>query len=377
MQSKQDKYAPIINICNEKLSQLPPGEIKYYLFILVNSFKGKNTPINDVFLEVLSTLLDDLNKLHHSNSFDAATFNQLIEKYNKLQTIAQTNTFYNQTKTILLHVGGTIASFICGIAGGLIGGIIGLTRGTWNLEPFKGLGIGLFTGYFLGAIVGFRTPKQLFKDELIRQIQFGLNGLDLCLENLKISLKGDNKEIKTFETYYKEERNIVRNKCFESDADFEQFLNEDVTYEINSFKAGFIGGASLHGYLGHHMYIVIKINKIEFLIEFTQDPADTSEKPDQQELRTVKGSKVIEMLAAAKKQLETTPCSLGYIAARMKPGDNDCHSFVDKILRATNQSGTKLSRYENMNWVGSMIGFFVQKVSPFPEDFFSESQNTI
>lgn len=371
MLSKQDSFAQSVINCNEKISQLPAGEMKYYLFILVNSIKEKNNQMTKEFLKELSILIDNLIDLHKMGSFDPDLFNQITEHYNQLQTIAKTNTFAAKTKIILLQTGATIASVICGIIGGLIGGVIGIVRGTWNLEPFKGLGIGLFTGYFLGAIVGFRLPKKLFKDELIRQIQFGFDGLNKSLDNLECSLKGDNKEIKPFEVYYEEKKASIRSKCFDNDSDFEEFLNDDVTYEINSFKAGFIGGKSLHGYLGQHLYIVININKVEYLIEFTQDPADTTEKPDQQEIRTVKGSKIIEMIAAYEKQLETTPCTLTYVAHHMKPGDNDCKTFVDKILLATNQRGTRLTRYEDMNNVGTMIGFFIKKVSPFKEDFFT------
>ena len=377
MISKQDKYTQTIKNCNDKVSKLPAGEIKFYLFILINSINEKNTKMTNKFLDVLSELLDNLNDLNRPDSIKAPLFIELFKNYDKLKTIAQTNSLSSQSKIIVLQIGSTLASFVTGIVGGLTGGVVGLFRGTWNLEPFKGLGVGLFTGYFLGALVGFRSPKKLFKDELIRQIQFGLNGLNTCLNNLHQSLLGDKQEIKPFDKYFEAEKINIRNKCFTNDADFEQFLNSDVTYEINSFKAGFIGGSSLHGYLGQHLYIVININKNEFLIEFTQKPADTTEKPAQQELRTVKGSKIIEMLATYNKLQETTPCTLSYVALRLKPGDNDCHTLINKVLIGTNQPATTLTRYNDMNKIGSTIGFFITKLSPFKEDFYNTSEPTL
>lgn len=377
MIEKQDKHLLAIQDCEEKIATLPPGEVKYYLFILIHSLKEKKNEMTQEFLEALLELLDNLNDLHQQTSLDLALFSKTYENYNKLQAIAQINGYAHQFKIIVLHTGGAIAAVICGIAGGLIGGIVGLARGTWNLEPHKGLGIGLFTGYFIGAIVGFRTPKKLFKDELQRQIEFGLNGFNRGLENVRQTLNHESENLKPFEDYFEEEKAHIRNKCFGSEAEFEAFLDEDITYEINSFKAGFIGGASLHGYLGHHLYIVINIKESQHLIEFTQQPADTSEPPDQQEKRTVKGKKIIEMLATYKKLQETNPCNYRYISTQTKPGDNDCHTLVNKVLIGTDQPAARLSRYQGMNNVGSMIGFFINKLSPFSEDFFNTPDSSL
>jgi hypothetical protein len=377
MIAKQDKYLLLMQDCEKKISTLPAGEIKYYLFILLHSINKKNNEMTQEFLETISELLDNLNDLHQQTSLDLALFSTIYENYNKLQTIAQLNGYGHQFKILVLHIGGAIASVICGIIGGLIGGIIGLARGTWNLEPHKGLGIGLFTGYFLGAIIGFRIPKKLFKDELLRQIEFGLNGFNRGLENVRQTLNHESKNIKPFSDYFEEEKARVRNECFADDAEFEAFLDEDITYEINSFKAGFIGGSSLHGYLGHHLYIVINVKESQYLIEFTQQPADTSETPDQQETRVVKGKKIIEMLAAYKKLQETSPCTYRYISTQMKPGDNDCHTLVNKVLIGTDQAAAGLSRFQGMNTVGSIIGFFINKLSPFEEDFFTTPESSL
>lgn len=364
--------------CNHLISLLPAGEIKYYLFVLVNSItKEKNNAMAEEFLKVLLKLLHNLNDLHQGDSFNVAVFNQLSENYNKLQTIAQLNTSGAKLKIILLHIGGAIISIFTGMIGGLIGGTIGLFRGTWNLEPFKGLGVGLFTGYCIGAILGFRIPKKLFKDEFLRQIEFSLNGLNRHLDNLRQTLSNDVQEIKPFNAYFEAEKVNIRNQFFSSDSEFEQFLKDDSTYEINSFKAGFIGGSSLYGYLGHHLYIIIKIKGVEHLIEFTSKPADTTRTPEQQEKRTVTGEKIIEMLATYKKLQETSAYSLNYVLTRMKPGDNDCHTLINKVLISTNQPVTTLNRYQGLNNVGSMVGFFISNLSPFPEGFFSEPQSTL
>lgn len=372
VQQKKLLHIQTIKLCEEKIQSLPAGEIKYYLFILLNSIKEKNHAQTKDFLETFLALLNNLNKLHQIDLFEPTFFNEIVMQFNMLQTMAQTNTYSNQFKIILLHTIGAVASILCGIAGALIGGMVGLIRGTWNLEPFKGLGIGLFTGYFLGSILGFRTPKKLCKDEFLRQIEFGLNGLSRCMENLQQTITPPCEDAKPFAEYLKEEKEKIRTTCFDNNPEeFEKFLQEDITYKINSFKASFIGQPSLHGYLGQHFYIVLNIKKSDFVIEFTQAPADPNEIPDRQELRTVKGIKLIEMLALYNKFQETIPCTLGQVVKRMKPGDNDCHTFINKILIGTNQTATTLRRYNDMNSVGTMVGFFIKKLSPFSEDFFN------
>ncbi|VEB37616.1 Uncharacterised protein [Legionella sainthelensi] len=117
------------------------------MFILLHSIKEKIHQIPKKFLETLLSFVDNLDKPHQNTSSNLDFFNELIEQYNTLQTIAQLNTCSIQFKIILLHVVGALASLLCGIAGGLVG----MIRGAWNYEPFKGLGIGLVTGYWLGA----------------------------------------------------------------------------------------------------------------------------------------------------------------------------------------------------------------------------------
>ena len=373
---KQNEYTQMINICNEKITSLPAGEIKFYLFILINSIKNSNSQMTDEFINELSELLVNLNALHHQDSIKPDIFVEIFKNYERLQTIAQTNTLSAQIKNGLLQAGSAILSFLTAILGGVIGGIAGFVRGIWNQDPLEGLWVGVVTGYLIGAIFGFRSPKKLLKDELTRQIQFGLNGLHTCLENMQQSFKGEHEAIKPFNDYLAAEKIRVRKEYFTNDTDFELFLKSDITYEINSYKATFIS-PTLAGYLGQHLYIAIKINEVGHLIEFNNESADTSIPPDQQERRTVKGSKIIEMLATFQKLQETVPCTPHYIATRMKPADNDCHTLINKVLLGTNQLATKLNRYADTNNLGSMIGFFMTKLSPFKEDFYNTPEPTM
>ncbi len=106
-------------------------------------------------------------------------------------------------------------------------------------------------------------------------------------------------------------------------------------------------------------------------------PSDTSEIPAQQEIRKVKGKKIVEMMAFHRKLQETDPCTPLSVLKQMKPGDRDCFSYIDKVLIGTGQEPSKLKRYADMTPVGNMVGFFIQKLSPFDEGFFTVKQDEL
>lgn len=368
-QSKE--FGPMIDKCIKEIAILPTGEIKYYLNLLVHSIKKQDTELTREFLDELVKFIATLKDLN-SSAFveDEKILQNLVLHYRNLHHIAQHHTFSAQIKKLILQLSAIIAGILLGVGGGLIGATVGLARGIWNLSLTSPL-VGLITGFWIGAMFGFRAPKHLFKDELHRQIRFGLDGLHDCLLNLSQSHLQQHTELQArpFSYYFEREKTQICHDCFnDNEQQFQQFLKQEINYSINSFKAGFIGGEMLHGYLGHHFYIQIEINKKPYLIEFTNGPADPASIPEQNEQRSVTGEKIIEMLALHQKLKETNPCSISFILTKMKPGERDCFSYINTVLIGTSQKPTLLNRYENMNPVGQMIGFFVNKMSAFKPD---------
>jgi len=130
----------------------------------------------------------------------------------------------------------------------------------------------------------------------------------------------------------------------------------------------------LHGYLGHHVYIDIKIMQKEYLIEFALIPADSKETPAQSESRIVTGQKLIEMLALNRKYQETNPSTLAFALGRLKFGDRDCFSYVNKILVGSSQAQVNVTRFANMTPVGNLVGNIVEYLSPFHSRFFQRNR---
>lgn len=379
----EQNYAFKIDFARQGVIDLPAGEFKYYLYILLESIKTKNDPSSHEFLEIFLKLINTLHKL---NELKAANFldhecsssqllKELVLHFSELQGVAKTHNFTAQVKVILLHIGGIITGIVLSLVGGLVGSIIGLAKGIYEYKPITGFLVGIFTGTVMGGLFGFRAPKKIFKNELLRQIKFGLDGLGESLENVNqehSSSMFSPKKIKPFSFYLSEVESEIK-LLFDNDFEYEEFLNQSAPYEINSFLASFIGESMLHGCVGHHAYIKINIKNHEYLIEFTPQPTDTSEVPAQSETRTVNGKKIVEMLAYHRKLQETNAPRASFVLTKMKPGDNDCLSYVNKVLIGTSQQGATIKRFANMGFIGNLLGIGIEILSPFKPDFFQSA----
>jgi hypothetical protein len=369
MSKKSQSSNDELNHCYQKITELPPCEIKYYLFLIIKIIESQPSKYGR-FLCQLTSFVEDLNDICASDQVDSLKLTKLIQHHRQLTQVAKTSSLMKKVSTVLLHIIGSLGAIITGIIGGIIGGVVGFARGIYYHKMAHGFLAGLITGFALGAMFSFRLPKKVFKESATRQLKFALDGVHSCLDYLNAEKSKNNDEIKPFEHYRELMANAVLSECFKGDAEkFNTFLNANIPYQIRSFQAGFIGREMHHGFLGDHFFIKIDIVDKEYLIEYTQEPADTSETPSQVESRTATGKQLLDMLAMGEKLKESNPCNLQFVLSKMKPGDRDCYSYINYILYATNQPAMKLNRFANTNRVGKSIGFFIEKVSPFPPDF--------
>lgn len=340
--SNSDNFLKQIDLAYQELFSLPPGEIKYYLYLLVTSIRDKNTEQTLQFLIQLRALIETLNELHQLKNFDEPELNNLFdtlnEQYHSLGTISETNQFTAKFKIYLLNACGATLALISGLFGGMIGGIVGFVRGIWNFQPFRAPAVGFFSGILMGGILGFRLPKKLVKDVTQRQIKFGLDGVNSCLNEMQKEVSSSsffNSKVKPISVYYNEVTTEIR-ALFSTQEEYELFLHSDIDYSIDTLVSTFIGDPMLAGYIGHHSYIKINIQSAQYLVEFAPEPSDISNPPTQTEKRTVSGKILIDMLAYHRKLQETHACNTAYILTKAKPGDTDCLSYVDKVLIGTN-----------------------------------------
>ncbi|CEK10181.1 hypothetical protein [Legionella hackeliae] len=367
MQSAE--YANTINICTQKITDLPYNEIKYHLFLMLNTLKNKQTEFTQQFLQKIEEFIDNLGKLMQAKLPTELEVQQTLEQvflqYQQLTNLAKIDAIEAKITRFLINLGAVILAFILGIAGGLIGGISGFVRGLWNFtNPLASFAIGVVTGAFLGGAIGFRLPKKLFKEELFRQLKCCLDGIHECIETMQ--------KTHSFAVYKEQVRQKLLSDYFYGDeASFQRFLQNNVSYKINTLRARFLS-PSLEGYLGQHAFMTLTIdeNTPPLTIEFSTAPTDLTRSISQCEKRIVSGEKIVDMLALHEQLQITHTCTTEYIVCKMKPGEIDCLSYINKILIGTSQNATTVKRFDGKeNWLGkNLIGFFVQNLSPFRQD---------
>jgi hypothetical protein len=361
-----------IQRCLLQIKQLPPTEITYHLDFLLRAISSNNDPLNrqllsqtSVFVAALTSLLSVSPKTEEEAT---KTYQHLTRAYQDLVNEVGADGWDSWMGYHILNVGSSLTAFISGMSGGLIGSFAGLARGLWNLEnPLASFVIGLTTGVLLGSTIGFRLPKKLFRNELMNQLRRSLKGVDECM-----SLIRENQP--PFAIHLEKARTKLSQHFFaDNDAGFADFLQkENVSYEINTFYAQFVS-RSLEGYLGHHAFISIKIDstKEPLLLEFNTSQSDLTRRITQRDKRTVSGRTIVNMVALHDQLQLTQACTPTYIVTQLKPGENDCFSYVNKILVGTGQAPSSVKRFNgDENYIGRKIGFFIQKLSARePEPF--------
>lgn len=357
--------------CLEAILAVPFDEIKYYLLLTYSAIIEKNDDQYDPLLdelEQLSLKLSDL--LSHNNGLSEETLTDICLHYQNLRTLSKTKGMGIKVGYALINLGSVLLAVLTGTVGTLSGVASGLIRSVWEFSnPFKNTFFGLVIGFSFGATVGFRAPKKLLKNEFTRQLMFSINGISNCLKQIQ------QESFLPIIVYKQEILNELLTRCFDEDKTaLEEFLQAEHTIEIATFKAQFLS-ETLEGYLGHHACIKIDVPELKEvkLIEFSSSPSNFSQRDTSQtEKRQVTGEKIVEMLALHAQLQVNHTCNLAYQLTKMKPGENDCFSYVNKILLGTNQKATELRRFDGReNWVGqNIIGFFTKKLSPFSQEVF-------
>ncbi|CDZ78773.1 hypothetical protein BN59_03087 [Legionella massiliensis] len=364
----KDSVAECLNAINSLVS----NEIKYYLLLILKAISKENTEKNRLIAAEIIQLCNVLSEFLDPEIQDHDHLTLIQSHYQNLSELSGAYTVAVEVGYALINLGSALLGFITGVLGALIGGVAGLFRAICTLNnPFYFLADGLVTGMSVGGAIGFRAPKKLFKDELTRQLRYALNGVSECMDKMTAQI---NLPFSYFEDKVRQE--ILVNNFNNDKQAFERFLEDETSFKVVTRSAQFLS-ENLEGYLGHHAQIIIDLpNQITpTLIEFAPESDEIDTRPFSQveePERRVSGQKLVEMIAFHQLLWQTEECDIGYVLTKMKGGENDCFSYVNKVLIGTNQDATSLRRFDDTeNWVGrNIVGFFVQRLSPFSQEVF-------
>lgn len=370
----ESEYKKNINAFHNKIMELPAGDIKYHLYLLLVALNDENSEYTRFILEGAIEFTESLYDFFYKKNEDEKLFIQLYflnKNFETLINLAGTNSEFVMVEQALLNVGGSFSGLACGVVGGFVGGVCGFARGLWNKNIWEYSWTGVVTGGFIGSAIGFRTPKRLYKDPVFRQLKYALDGLTESFQRV------DAKTQLIFDEYKKKAYAYILKKYFRGDENaFEDYLlSKEAQYEICTQGALFLSPV-LAGSVGHHGYIRIPINDRYLGIEFSPSPSDYTKIPIQSEKRCTTGKKIVEMFAFHLFLQETDNFNTKYLMTKLKSGERDCMSYINKLLIGTSQEPTCLKRYhETDNIAGHMLGFFIENLATYPDVICFEEQD--
>ena len=365
----------LTKITIKNINLLPATELRYYLFLLVAEIHNEKKP--DKYI----VLLSDLNKL--TLAIDAFYRNITSVSYNdkladisaRLNTLAKNAKMYSRIgkiQKIFLDVCACIGAMIVGIIASGFGFPIGFFS---QRNVLKGACLGFVSGLVIGFIIGFRIPGKLMLDPWDAKLHFTLESIKKVINNLeskrdKMIAQQEPTDNSYFSPSYTVYENIAKKYIIDlffkdaryptvqtKEAAFRAFLQSEQCFEICTTQNGFLD-RSLKGNFGNHAFIRYKINDIEApAMEFgprTKYPHWVDQK---ETLRRVTGQKLFEMIAFDLQLQETHAMNLWFVVDSFRAGDNDCLTYVNKILLGTQQRPTLVKRFSEAtdSWVGSKI----------------------
>lgn len=360
------EYEQQYSLLADNIKQLPVSELKYHLWLLMVTLRSANTPMNRQLIKAAQSFTQSCRGLLEPSTDENDEVHRLTNTRTNLNTlieISEVKTPAIVHQQYFLNVQGLWLGIVLGVIASGVGAIAGTGRAVYEKKNIAWyFTVGLATGLFLGMAIGFRTPKALFKDPVLRQLKFSLNGLEDCFNFLV------KPHIPFTQCFNDEIRQLQHEVMIQNVSD--KFYEQMITFQIVTAKAQFID-PSLKGYLGQHAFIKITLPGKVFTLEYALSPSKVDKKkPAPSEPRTVSMQKLLEMITLHQFLQQRHGCSKEHIIKKMKSGDWDCFNYINMLLLGTNQAATTLRRFNGTeNFIGNnCVAFFVTKTSPFNQD---------
>ena len=337
------------------LKGIPASELTYYIVLLLAALKKEPKDQSMVNLyECIAYFSLKIKAFYQQPSDESLSI--LHDALTKLRQQAGMNSLSMHIKTIVLYVSSTVT----GLLGGALGASIGLVAGflsDWNF--LNGMKSGFIVGLCFGLLIGQRTPDKMFRGVLESKLRFTLNSIQTITHELET--KHFKEPGKCYDFFQNETKRYIIETYFQAAANqedaFKHFLNTPHTYQICSTPSHLVD-RKLDGSMGHHVLIRFTINgKIGYPpIEFG-NRKDNPRWVFQAETRTVSGRKLFEMLTLDRVLQETHPMNAWFSIYRFQTGDNDCLTYVNKILIGTHQKPTLVKQFapEVDTWLGTFV----------------------
>ena len=363
---------------DELLNKISFLEINHYINRLYNELVISTISSSklDKIADSLISLVENIVLITSSGENDkdncATVIDSILKSYTELAKEAG-NTF---SYDLILSLGGMLLGLMAASIGSSFGFISGLWNDIYNFRTVPtGPITGAATGFLIGAIIGYRAPFSLkySKKEVLRVT---IDNMYNSLESLQDSYN-KNEIIEGLQDEIMQKHFINPNNGEVDKTSFTSFLNGQHQYQLLGSEATFLN-KDFKGSTGHHSLIKFFINNEAYYLELGS-PSDDSLEISQQFDRTTSGTKLIEMLAMHKilqKNYSVDPQNYYNFVMRYRAGENDCLTYVDKILEAVGEPESTISRYtDNDSWLGRVLGSTISFFNHAPKKI-APNENT-
>ena len=349
MTQKYGKTPDVLSLMatiKKELKTLPSNEFSYYIAMLLASIQNESHPEQyKVLLENSQVLIHKLKQFYKHPEDAEKNIIPLTKAVNELIKASAMQTIPHSIKRALIGICGATIALFAGIACGLIGFSAGLLSNYTIIGNIKGAGLGFFAGFAIGAFTGYHSPRTLVQSAIDTKIEF-------CIDNLT-RLRDELIDRKTHEEYQSETKNYIIDTFFQEvpadqkEEQFQKFLKEPQEYQVCTTTAGHIS-PSLKGHLGHHSLIRFKINgNKDIPIEFGDRGKIPNFVDQSEKARVVTGQKLFDMLVLERMLQETHESGINSALRIYDLGNDDCRTYIDKILIGTGQDPTKIGRFSD------------------------------
>jgi hypothetical protein len=350
------------------IKKLPHTEFNYYLVLLLAIVDEESEQQRkEALLVKIDNYVTHLKTFYHAP--ETALLPPVISALVELNTIAQTRTLFQQILRYFLNIVGVLFAIVAGIIGGLLGIGAGLF---FHPNPLKGLLAGMQVGLVVGMTLGYRFPTKF--------VRFAYNEkLDVCLASLnKLTKKLD----ETFAVQYFKCKKTIKKQIkrdflpeaaddIEREVNFTNFLNSPQFFQVCTAPSGLVD-RQLDGTLGHHALIRYHINgKVGIPMEFGNRNGSPRWVLQAECSRKVTGQVLFDMLVLDMMLIESHPKNMEFILKDFRVGDNDCLTYVNKILVGTHQAPASIRRFseEKDSWIGlTVIRPCVEFIRSIPDE---------
>ncbi len=348
----------------DKINLLPQNELSYYLILLLNALQKE--PSEDKkklmlkHIDRFVTALDNFYKEKTPKHLDNLTM-----ALQSLVDAAKTHTWTRTIQKILLNICTAVTMLICSVLGALTGTAAGFFS-EWNVLN------GAYTGFLIGGAIGLKIgtylPEKTLRNQTVSKITYSLNHLrrissELDAKHLqKLSITQNNPYAeKHYDIYQNETKRYIIDTFFKDEVNkahaFQRFLRTPQSYQISTAPAIFVN-RNMDSTLGNHALIRYRINgKTAVPIEYGARVKTPRWVNQAESIRHVTGQKLFEMLTLDRILQETHSQTLKFRIFGFEIGNNDCHTYVQKILLGTGQKPPKIKRFtkETDTWTGYNI----------------------